>query len=54
MASNLIVWRFMPIILFALALSGVVQAIRFTLLRRENRDGLVEAVGEDTVKELGG
>lgn len=54
MASNLIVWRFMPIILFALALSGVVQAIRFLLLRRENREGLVEAVGEDTVKELGG
>ena len=54
MASNLLVWRFMPIILFALALSGVVQAIRFLLLRRENREGLVEAVGEDTVKELGG
>ena len=54
MASNLIVWRFMAIILFALALSGVVQAIRYLLLRREHREGTVEAVSEDTVKELGG
>ena len=54
LASSLIVWRFMAIILFALALSGVVQAIRYLLLRREHREGMVEAVGEDTVKELGG
>ena len=54
MAWNLFVWRFMPIILFALALSGVVQAIRYFLLRRENREGMVEAVSEDTVRELGG
>ena len=54
MAYSLIVWRFMAIILFALALSGVVQAIRFLLLRREHREGMVEAVSEDAVKELGG
>lgn len=54
MAWSLVVWRFMPIILFALALSGVVQAIRYLLLRREHREGMVEAVSEDTVKELGG
>ena len=54
MAVSLLVWRIVPIVLFALALSGVVQAIRYLLLRRENREGLVESVGEDTIKELGG
>jgi hypothetical protein len=41
MATVLIRWRFLPIVTFALILAGVVQLVRYTLLRVEHKDHLL-------------
>jgi hypothetical protein len=43
-------WRVVAVILFALLLAGVVQFVRYLLLRKENRVHTAEAVHEEIVK----
>ena len=51
-------WRLTSVILFALVLAGVVQVVRYTLLKREHRDHTLERVHhelevEDTHRNAG-
>ena len=43
-------WRIVAVILFALLLAGVVQLVRYLLLRKDHRVHTAEAVHDDIVK----
>jgi hypothetical protein len=47
MAARTLFWRFGVLIAFTLALAGVVQLVRYLLLRHEHRQGTVAAVHEE-------
>ena len=51
MAVSTLVWRVGSVIVFALVLAGVVQFVRYMLLRRENRVHTAVAVHDDMVKQ---
>jgi hypothetical protein len=50
-AGSIFLWRVAGVILFALILAGVVQLVRYLLLKRDHRVHTVEAVHEETVRE---
>lgn len=49
-AASVFLWRLVGIAVFALVLAGVVQFVRYALLRRENRVHTAVAVHEEMVK----
>ena len=49
-AANTFLWRLVGICAFALLLAGVVQFVRYMLLRREHRVHTAEAVHDEMVK----
>ena len=49
-AANTFLWRIGVVIAFALVLAGVVQFVRYMLLRRENRVHTAIAVHEESAK----
>jgi hypothetical protein len=51
MAVRTLIYRFGVVATFALALAGVVQLVRYLLLRHEHRDHTVAAVHEERVRE---
>jgi hypothetical protein len=51
MAVTTLVWRVGAVIVFALLLAGVVQFVRYMLLRRENRVHTALAVHDEMVKQ---
>lgn len=46
-ASTLLVWRVLAVSLFALLLAGVVQFVRYALLRKDDRDSTAIAISEE-------
>jgi hypothetical protein len=44
-----VLWRALPIILFTLLLAGVVQVVRYLLLRFEHREHTFDAIHEERV-----
>lgn len=50
MASGTLFWRVVAVVTFALILAGVVQLVRYTLLKREHRDHTVAAVHHEIVE----
>ena len=53
-AANTFFWRIVGVAVFALVLAGVVQFVRYMLLRRDHRVHTAVAVHEDIVKHHGG
>lgn len=51
MAVTILVWRVGSVIVFAALLAGVVQFVRYMLLRRDNRAHTAMAVHDDMVKQ---
>jgi hypothetical protein len=49
-AAGIFLWRIVAVVAFALVLSGVVQFVRYMLLRSENRLHTAEKVHEEFVK----
>ncbi|GMV10620.1 MAG TPA: hypothetical protein PKC83_06940 [Gemmatimonadaceae bacterium] len=49
MASGTLFWRVVAVVIFALLLAGVVQLVRYLLLKRAHRDHTVAAVHHDSV-----
>ena len=49
-AASTLLWRVVGVVLFALLLAGVVQLVRYTLLRRENRVHTAVRVHEEIAK----
>jgi hypothetical protein len=47
-ASGIVFFRVLGIVLFALILAGVVQFVRYSLLRHEHRDHTVSAIQHET------
>ena len=52
MAGDLLVWRAVPIALFTLVLAGVVQIVRYLLLRHEDRDTTVAAIHDEHERQV--
>ena len=50
-AADLLVWRAIPILVFAVLLAGVVQVVRYLLLRAEGREETVEAIHEEAERQ---
>jgi hypothetical protein len=50
-AANTFFWRIIGVAVFALVLAGIVQFVRYMLLRRENRVHTAEAVHEDMARQ---
>ena len=51
MAVETTLWHVVAIVLFALLLAGVVQLVRYTLLRAEHREHTVAAIHEEIERE---
>jgi hypothetical protein len=51
MAGTTLFFRFTVLVSFSLALAGVVQVVRYALLKHEHRSGTVAAVHEERVRE---
>jgi hypothetical protein len=49
-AADIVFWRLVGVAIFALVLAGVVQFVRYLLLRRENRVSTAMAVHEEMVE----
>ena len=47
-AWGLVTWRIVPVLLFALLLAGVVQVVRYALLKEEHREHTADAVHSHT------
>ena len=47
MAGDRLVWRAVPIAIFTLVLAGVVQIVRYLLLRHEDRGHTIDAIHEE-------
>jgi hypothetical protein len=52
-AANTFLWRIVGVCVFALVLAGVVQFVRYMLLRRENRIHTAVAVHDEIAKHNG-
>ena len=52
MAGDLLVWRAVPIVIFALVLGGVVQIVRYLLLRHEDRDHTITAIHDEHERQV--
>lgn len=52
-AASLFVWRVLAITLFTLILAGVVQFVRYALLKKEDRESTAIAVSEEQVQHAG-
>ena len=49
MMADLLVWRAIPILVFTLLLAGVVQVVRYLLLKFEHREHTFDAIHEERV-----
>lgn len=49
MMADLLLWRALPILIFTLLLAGVVQIVRYLLLRHEHREHTFEAIHDERV-----
>lgn len=52
MAGDLLVWRAVPIAIFTLVLAGVVQIVRYLLLRHEHRDHTIDAIHDEHERQV--
>ena len=50
-AARTFFWRIIGVVVFALVLAGIVQFVRYLLLRRENRVHTAEAVHEEMARQ---
>lgn len=48
MAGDLFAWRVIPLLVYVALLAGVVQIVRYLLLRAENRDSTFAAIHEES------
>lgn len=48
MAGDLFAWRLIPLLVYVALLAGVVQVVRYLLLRAEHRDSTFVAIHEET------
>lgn len=50
-AGDLFLYRVVPVVIFAAVLAGIVQLVRYTLIKGEDRDSTLEAIQEEIERE---
>jgi hypothetical protein len=50
-AADLFLYRVVPVVIFAVVLAGIVQLVRYTLIKGEDRDSTLEAIQEEIERE---